>query len=112
MRPRIEDGYRFDQEQGLDVEDMRLQSLDRMRKLFILVLLAAQFVFYLLDTWPPKAIRWIRDLGGKQGVVADRDGPYIFLWGLVSLCKTLLTLSHLSVNPFPHQSFWGGQRCV
>ena len=27
LRPRIEHGYRFDQEQGLDVEDMRVQTL-------------------------------------------------------------------------------------
>jgi len=32
---------RFDQEQGLDVEDMRVQTVDRMRRLFAVVLLAA-----------------------------------------------------------------------
>lgn len=30
MRGRIEHGYRFDQEQGLDVEDMRVRTLERM----------------------------------------------------------------------------------
>jgi hypothetical protein len=39
LRSRIEHGYRFDQEQGLDVEDMRVHTLDRMRRLFAVVLL-------------------------------------------------------------------------
>jgi len=42
LRSRIEHGYRFDQEQGLDVEDMRVQTVDRMRRLFAIVLLTAQ----------------------------------------------------------------------
>ena len=33
LRGRIEHGYRFDQEQGLDVEDMRVRSLARMQRL-------------------------------------------------------------------------------
>ncbi len=45
LRSRIEHGYRFDQEQGLDVEDMRVHTLDRMRCLFAIVLLSAQIVF-------------------------------------------------------------------
>jgi hypothetical protein len=49
LRSRIEHGYRFDQEQGLDVEDMRMRTLDRMRRLFALVLLAAQIVFVVAD---------------------------------------------------------------
>lgn len=52
LRGRIEHGYRFCQEQGLDVEQMRVQSLERMRRLFILVLLAMQFVFHLRQRWP------------------------------------------------------------
>jgi hypothetical protein len=54
LRGRIEQGYRFDQEQGLDVEDVRVHSLERMRRIFALVLVAAQFVFYLMKRWPPK----------------------------------------------------------
>jgi hypothetical protein len=33
MRGRIEQGYRFDQEQGLDVEDMRVRTIERMRRM-------------------------------------------------------------------------------
>ncbi len=47
QRGTMEHGYRFDQEEGLNVEAMRVETLERMRRLFVLVLLAAQFVYYL-----------------------------------------------------------------
>jgi hypothetical protein len=108
LRSRIEHGYRFDQEQGLDVEDMRVQSLEAMQRLFILVLVAAQFVFYLIDTWPPRAVLWIRQLGGKLGLANDLDGPYLVLRGLKALIQTLVTLSFLTISPFPHHDFTCG----
>lgn len=101
LRPRIEHGYRFDQEQGLDVEDMRVQTLERMKRLFILVLAAAQFVFYLIDSWPDQAVQWIRFLGGKLGLGNDLDGPYLVLRGLVAIFQTAVTLSFLTLHPFP-----------
>lgn len=101
LRPRIEHGYRFDQEQGLDVEDMRVQTLERMKRLFILVLAAAQFVFYLIDSWPDSAVQWIRSLGGKLGLGNDLDGPYLVLRGLSALFQTVVTLSFLALHPFP-----------
>lgn len=108
LRSRIEHGYRFDQEQGLDVEDMRVQSLEAMQRLFILVLVAAQFVFYLIDTWPPHAVLWVRYLGGKLGLANDLDGPYLVLRGLSALIQTVVTLTFLSFCPFPHQDFTCG----
>lgn len=101
LRSRIEHGYRFDQEQGLNVEDMRVQTLERMKRLFFLVLAAAQFVFYLINTWPPAAVRWIRELGGKLGLVNDLDGPYLVLRGLSALLQTVATLTFLAICPFP-----------
>jgi hypothetical protein len=108
LRSRIEHGYRFDQEQGLDVEDMRVQSLEAMQRLFILVLAAAQFVFYLIDTWPPQAVLWVRYLGGKLGLANDLDGPYLVLRGLSAIIQTAVTLSFLSICPFPLQEFTCG----
>ena len=102
LRSRIEHGYRFDQEQGLDVEDMRLHTLEGMQRLFLLVLLSAQFVFYLNDTWPAPAVTWLRSLGGKLHLKNDLDGPYLLLRGLSSLFKTVVTLSHAVVHPFPY----------
>ena len=104
LRSRIEHGYRFDQKQGLDVEDMRVQTLERMKRLFILVLTAAQFVFYLIDTWPPQAVLWIRCLGGKLGLANDLDGPYLVLRGISALFQTLTTLTFVAISPFPRQS--------
>jgi hypothetical protein len=105
LRSRIEHGYRFDQEQGLDVEDVRLHTLERMRRIFALVLLAAQFVFHLNQHWPPQAILWLRKLGGKLGLSSDRDGPYILLRGLSALYQTVATLSWAAMQPFPHHLF-------
>jgi hypothetical protein len=105
LKGRIEHGYRFCQEQGLDVEDMRVRSLERMRRLFILVLLAMQFVMHLMERWPPVAVRWLRQLGGKLGLQIDRDGPYLLLRGLSAVWGTAMTLSHLAVCPFPREAF-------
>lgn len=113
LRSRIEHGYRFDQEQGLDVEDMRVQTVERMRRLFALVLVAAQFVFYLMEQWPPVAVQWLREVGGKLGLGIDRDGPYLLLRGLSAVWQTVATLTHLALHPFPHHAFLSdeGQRC-
>lgn len=108
LRTRIEHGYRFDQEQGLDVEDMRLHSLDRMRRLFALVLLAAQIVFVIADHGPPKAVLWLRQLGGKLGLSGDRDGPYWLLQGIASVITTAMTLSFVFLHPFPAGEFTYG----
>ena len=105
LRGRIEQGYRFDQEQGLDVEDMRVQTLARMQRLFALVVTAAQFVFHVMQTWPPAAVTWLRLLGGKLGLQIDRDGPYLLLRGLHAVWQTVATLTLLALEPFPHHAF-------
>jgi hypothetical protein len=103
LRTRIEHGYRFDQEQGLDVEDLRVQTVERMRRLFAMVLLAAQIVFVISTRWPPKAVLWLRQLGGKLGIPSDRDGPYWLLQGLAAVISTSMTLSFVFLHPFPFQ---------
>jgi hypothetical protein len=105
LRGRIEHGYRFDQEQGLDVEDMRVHTIERMRRIFALVLVAAQFVFALTIRWPPQAVLWLRKLGGKLGLKSDRDDPYILLRGLSAVWQAVATLSWLAIQPFPHHLF-------
>ena len=105
LRGKIEHGYRFDQEQGLDVEDLRVQTLERMRRLFALVLAAAQLVFHLIRHWPTKAVYWLRKLGGKLGLKTDRDGPYIVLRGISAVFLTAATLSFVALSPFPHDFF-------
>ncbi len=100
LRSRIEHGYRFDQEQGLDVEDMRVHTLDRMRRLFAIVLLSAQIVFVISIHWPPVAVLWLRQLGGKLGLVGDRDGPYWLLHGISAVIVSAMTLSFAFLHPF------------
>ena len=100
-RSRIEHTYRFDQEDGLDVEDRRVQTLERMRRLFILVLLATLFVYHLGVAWPHDAIHWLRCLGGKLGMRIDRDGPYVLLAGIRAVFVTAATLAFAAHHPFP-----------
>jgi hypothetical protein len=100
-RPRIEHTYRFDQEQGLDVEDMRVQTVERMRRVFVLVLLAALFVYYIDHTWPQQAVFWLRRLGGKLGLSTDADGPYILLAGISAVLVAVATIRYAGHHPFP-----------
>jgi hypothetical protein len=108
LRTRIEHGYRFDQEQGLDVEDMRVHTLERMRRLFAFVLLSAQIIFVIAVQWPPKAILWLRQLGGKLGLSCDRDGPYWLLQGVAAVIIASTTLSFAFLHPFPFEVFTYG----
>ncbi len=101
LRAGIEHGYRFDQEQGLDVEDMRVKTLERMRRLFMLVLLAAQFVAYIHRTWTQQATLWLRRLGGAFGLKQDRNGLYLLLRGISAVWLTAATLSFALHHPFP-----------
>jgi hypothetical protein len=84
-----------------------------MRRLFALVLMAAQFVFYLMDSWPRVGVQWLREVGGKLGIGIDRDGPYLLLRGLSAIWQTVATLTHLALHPFPHHAFHSeaGLRC-
>ena len=61
-RPYIEHIYRFDQEEGLDMEDVRVQTMERMRRVFALTLLAALFVYRIAHTWPRHMVLWLRCL--------------------------------------------------
>jgi len=100
-RPKIEHTYRFDQEDGLDVEDVRVQTLERMRRIFALVLLAALFVYHIADAWPERAVQWLRRLGGKLGLASDRDGYYVLLDGIRAVLVTISTLAFASEHAFP-----------
>ena len=72
-RTRIEHTYRFDQERGLDIEDIGVHTMERMRRLFLLVLVAALFVYHIAQTWAPPAIQWLLHLGGKSDLPLDAD---------------------------------------
>jgi hypothetical protein len=100
-RPQIEHTYRFDQEDGLDIEDTRVQTMERMRRIFVLVLLAALFVYHIAHAWPQPMVLWLRNLGGKLGLSSDLDGPYVLLAGISAVFLTAATLAFAAQYPFP-----------
>jgi hypothetical protein len=100
-RPDIEHTYRLDQEAGLDVEDVRVHTLEHMRRVFLMVLTAAAFLYHLDHTWQPDALHWLRALGGKLGTLSDLDGLYLLLAGIAAVLSTAATLAFVRANPFP-----------
>jgi hypothetical protein len=101
FRPQIEHTYRFDQEDGLDVEDVRVQTMECMRRIFVLILLAALFVYHIAHAWPQHMVLWLRRLGGRLGCLSDRDGPYVLLAGIRAVLISAATLSFIAQHPFP-----------
>ncbi len=101
FRPDIEHPYRLDQEAGVDVEDLRVQTLEHMRRVFFMVLAAAAFLYHIDQTWPPEALHWLRSLGGKLGQLSDLDGLYLLLDGIAAVLSTTATLAFVRINPFP-----------
>ena len=101
QRAQIEHGYRFEQEEGLDVEDLRVETLERMWRVFLFVLLAAQFVCHIDRTWNAHAVRWLRLLGGKLDLDSDCDGLYILLRGIAAVWQAAATMTFVLNHPFP-----------
>ena len=90
LRPTIEHLYRFLQEQGLDVEKIRLHKLERRRRLLVLILLVALFVLRLPHLWSPAVLSWLRRLGSAiADTPMDRHGPYLLLSGLQAVLIAL-----------------------
>ena len=108
-RPQIEHTYRFDQERGLDVEDMQVHTLERMRRLFALVLMATLFVYFIANIWPEPAVTWLLDLGGKLHLALHADGPYILLAGIGAVFLTAATLTFVARFPFPGECMTCGR---
>ena len=85
-----------------------MQSLEAMRRLFVLVLLTALFVAYIAHSWPSPAVSWLHSLGGKLGFKTDRDGLYVLLAGFGSVFATVATLAFAALHPFPHKEISSG----
>jgi hypothetical protein len=96
-RPMIEHLYRFIQEDGLDIEEIQVQTLERQRRTFVLVLAAALFVLRVPGVWRPETVAFLRALGSSTAATAmDRQGPYEILIGLHRVLSTLSLLSALA----------------
>jgi hypothetical protein len=45
-----------------------MSALERMRRIFLMVLLAALFVYHIAHAWSERMVLWLRHLGGKLGL--------------------------------------------
>jgi len=96
-RPAIEHLYRFIQEDGLDIEEIQVQTLERQRRSFGLTLFAALFVLRRPGVWSVATIAWLRALGSSLvGTRMDRNGRYALLLGLQSVLSTVATFSAIA----------------
>jgi hypothetical protein len=96
-RPMIEHLYRFIQEDGLDIEEIQVQTLERQRCTFVLVLAAALFVLRLPGIWRRETVAFLRALGSSTADTdMHRQGPYEILIGLHRVLSTLSLLSCLA----------------
>jgi len=102
QRGKIEPVYRFQQEDGLDVEVILQHKLERFRRMVLLILLAACFVIQLEHWWAPVLIQWIRAVGSSVvGTAMDRQGRYLLLWGLQRILDGAALLELIRIRPPP-----------
>ena len=101
LRHRIEDGYRFEQEAGFDIEQVMLHSLEGMQRMFVAVLWSMHFITHVLVNWPQEVLVWLQWLGGQIPPTRRRNGLYRLLWGLGRLWLTFSTLRLMLDYPPP-----------
>lgn len=94
-RWRIEETFRFLQREGLRWEDFKVLSLEAIRRLVSVVLIAALFLLNLSLWVDEKAHQALLVLGGKLGLKSERDGPYLALRGWQKLLNGLTPLAVL-----------------
>jgi len=71
-----------------------------MHRIFVLLLIAALFVYHTAYSWPQRTLLWLRRLGGQMGLSSDLDGPYVLLAGIRAVLITAATLTFLHQHPF------------
>jgi hypothetical protein len=101
LRHRIEDGYRFEQEAGLDIEQVMVRSLEGMQRMFVTVLWAMHFIAHILARWPQEVLVWLQWLGGQIPPTRRRNGLYRLLWGLGRLWLAFSTMRLITHHPQP-----------
>jgi len=101
LRHRIEDGYRFEQEAGLDIEQVMVHSLEGMQRLFVAVLWAMHFITHILASWPQEVLMWLQWLDGQIPPTRYPNGLYRLLWGLARLWLAFSTFRLMLCHPPP-----------
>jgi hypothetical protein len=102
MRPAIEHTYRFEQEQGLDVEDMRVRSSSGHASAFRACL--ADRLLCRSSGCHLASLGW----RGKLGLKTNLDGLNLLLAGISFVFTTAATLSFARAHPFPFFSLTYG----
>lgn len=102
MRPAIEHTYRFEQEQGLDVEDMRVRSSSGHASAFRAGL--ADHPLCRSSGCHLASLGW----RGKLGLKTNLDGLNLLLAGISFVFTTAATLSFACAHPFPFFSLTYG----
>jgi hypothetical protein len=102
QRGQIELFYRFLQEDGLDVEKILLHKLERFRRLLLLMVMLAFFIFHLERWWSPVLIQWLRSLeSSTAGKSMDRRGHYLLLRGVQRALDARALLEWIQIRPPP-----------
>jgi hypothetical protein len=102
QRGKIEPFYRFQQEDGLDVEVILQHQLEQFRRMLLVILMADCFVLQLEHGWSPVLIQWIRAVGSSVvGTAMDRQGRYLLLWGRQRLLDGTALLEWIRIRPPP-----------
>lgn len=102
QRGQIDLFYRFIQEDGLDVEKILLHKLERFRRLLLLIVILAFFIFHLEHWWSPVLLRWLRSVeSSSAGMSMDRDGRYLLLRGIQRVLDARALLEWICIRPPP-----------
>jgi hypothetical protein len=91
----IETAFRFLQRDGLRWDDFKVLDFEAIRRLIVLVLIAALFLLNIRLFLDETSLHILLTLGGKQGLKSERDGPYLALRGLQKVIGCLATLAVL-----------------
>ncbi len=90
---------------SLDVEDVRVRTLERMRRIFELVPAGTPFVFFIAKSWPQDAVLWLQQRGDKLGLKSDRRVGLTSATGLSAVLQAIATFSRPTIQPFHHHLF-------
>jgi hypothetical protein len=94
-RWRVETTFRFLQRDGLRWDDFKVLDFEAIRRLIILVLIAALFLLNIRLFLDETSLKILLTLGGKQGLKSERDGPYLVLRGFQKVIGCFATLAVL-----------------
>lgn len=113
QRGQIDLFYRFLQEDGFNVEKILLHKLERFRRLLLLIIILAFFIFHLEHWWSPVLLRWLRSLESSiAGMSMDRGGHYLLLRGVQRVLDARALLAWICIRPPPTRYLPPVRSCI